>query len=375
MMKKHFLFTFFFLLGSTLIYAQIGNVVEKFNMPVGQIESSGLIFYNGKLITHNDSGGENKLFELDTITGLVTREVTVANATNIDWEDITQDDGYIYVGDIGNNSGNRTDLVIYKIAKLDYDISDTVSAAFIAFSYVNQTDFTPAPNNTVWDAEALLSSSDTSLLLFSKDWVSGTALAYTISKTPGSYALLPMTTSLANSGLITGATFNPLSSSVFLTGYSALLMPFVWQLKDFDFTDVFSGINSQYFLTSLSFEQLEALCYVDANNYLASSESFNIPPFSDVAKLIAFKDVSGVSASTDIALAAVKVYPNPVASLLYVEVLEPIQVILINSVGQVVLQENIFFSADLDMAIFSKGVYTLKLISEEEIITKRIVKI
>jgi len=35
-------------------------------------ETSGLIYLNGKLITHNDSGGEPALYELDTITGNVT---------------------------------------------------------------------------------------------------------------------------------------------------------------------------------------------------------------------------------------------------------------------------------------------------------------
>ena len=36
-------------------------------------ESSGLVFLNNDLITFNDSGGNNSLYEIDTINGEVTR--------------------------------------------------------------------------------------------------------------------------------------------------------------------------------------------------------------------------------------------------------------------------------------------------------------
>ena len=124
-----------FILGTFTGIAQIVNVEEKFDLPTILSESSGAIFFNDKLIIHNDSGNENKLHELDTITAAVTRTVTVTNATNTDWEDIAQDDLSIYIGDIGNNSGNRTNLKIYKILKSDYQNSTNVTAEIINFSY------------------------------------------------------------------------------------------------------------------------------------------------------------------------------------------------------------------------------------------------
>ena len=78
-------------------------------------ESSGMIFLDGRTITHNDSGGGAILFEVDQQTCKVTRQVAIANATNRDWEDIEQDGTYIYIGDIGNNNGTRQDLKIYRI--------------------------------------------------------------------------------------------------------------------------------------------------------------------------------------------------------------------------------------------------------------------
>jgi hypothetical protein len=66
-------------------------------------ENSGLIFYNGNIITHNDSGDQANLYEISASTGAIIRTVAITNATNMDWEDIAQDASYIYIGDIGNN--------------------------------------------------------------------------------------------------------------------------------------------------------------------------------------------------------------------------------------------------------------------------------
>ena len=41
----------------------------------------------------------------------------MSNIKNTDWEEISQDKDFIYIGDIGNNSGNRDDLKIYRAGK------------------------------------------------------------------------------------------------------------------------------------------------------------------------------------------------------------------------------------------------------------------
>ena len=58
-------------------------------------ETSGLLYLNNTLITHNDSATTNQLFDVDAETGSVTRTVTITNVTNTDWEDLTHDDTYI----------------------------------------------------------------------------------------------------------------------------------------------------------------------------------------------------------------------------------------------------------------------------------------
>jgi hypothetical protein len=57
-------------------------------------ETSGLVFYNDKIITHNNSGNEGNLYEISGTTGTIIRTVTITNPTNVDWEDITQDASY-----------------------------------------------------------------------------------------------------------------------------------------------------------------------------------------------------------------------------------------------------------------------------------------
>jgi hypothetical protein len=281
--------------------AQINTAEEKFALPDTLDESSGAIFFNGKLIAHNDSGGENKLFELDTISGSITRTVTISNATNVDWEDVTQDEDFIYVGDIGNNNGNRTDLKIYKIDKSDYLNATTVTAQTIDFDYANQSDFTSNPNNTEWDAEALISIDQNNLVLFSKNWVNNQSSAYLIPKSPGTYSISPMATTYNSGGLITGGTYNTTTEKLFLVGYQPIsagfsaLEAFVSISENFTSDDIFSGTNTQFYLSAFGQEQAEAITYVNTNRYLITSESFSFTQlgftFSDYGKLIAFNEI------------------------------------------------------------------------------------
>jgi len=131
-------------------------------LPSSVKETSGLLYLHQRIITHNDSGGNAELYEIDPATGNVTRTVAVNNATNVDWEAICADDEYLYIGDFGNNAGSRTDLKIYRIRQSDYlEIdNDEVSAEVIHFAYADQTDFTPTNYTTNFDAEAFVALED-----------------------------------------------------------------------------------------------------------------------------------------------------------------------------------------------------------------------
>lgn len=370
----------FYFLSLMVAFAQISNVEEAFLLPSSLTESSGAIFFNNKLITHNDSGGENKLYEIDLNSGLVTRAVTISNATNVDWEDITQDDTSIYIGDIGNNNGTRTDLKIYKISKSDYISSINITAETISYNYSDQTDFTSNPNNTIWDAEALISFDANNLMLFSKNWVDGVTKAYAIPKTPtitNAYLVSPQLTTLNSGGLVTGGTYNTFTGKLYLVGYDEVLQPFVWVSEAFSANAIFSGTNTQTQLSSLGQEQAEAITFVDENSYLVTSESFSISvgPFtaSDDAKLISFSTNDQTLSNTPIDnVNDVVLYPNPVSLILNIEGSGFSSIEIFDTkLTQLYSGKD----AIIDMSAFSHGIYIVKVrLNSNRIVIKKIIK-
>jgi len=93
-------------------------------------ETSGLIFFDNLLWTHNDDY-DTTLYGIDTL-GKIQKKIVLDKVKSHDWEEISQDSSYLYLGDFGNNAtGNRTDLHILKIEKKSFleghPIVDTIS--------------------------------------------------------------------------------------------------------------------------------------------------------------------------------------------------------------------------------------------------------
>lgn len=163
----------FFFACSMISQAQTLHVKPEFitKLPPRLNETSGLVFFDGNLWTINDSGNPPELFSIDTANGNILRALRISNADNKDWESLTQDDSSLYIGDFGNNYGNRTDLRILKISKADLlsPSADSVRADCINYSYPDQTRFAPGLNKNNFDCEAFIFYND-SLHLFSKNW-------------------------------------------------------------------------------------------------------------------------------------------------------------------------------------------------------------
>lgn len=72
----------------------------------------------GYFWTHNDSGGKNEVYLLDS-KGKLVSSVKLKGCFNRDWEDIAENIGpggkhYVYVGDIGNNLKLRIPMQIFR---------------------------------------------------------------------------------------------------------------------------------------------------------------------------------------------------------------------------------------------------------------------
>ncbi|WP_445382012.1 hypothetical protein [Robiginitalea sp. IMCC43444] len=240
------------------------------NLPPQVNESSGLLLAGDMLISHNDSGNEPLLYELDTVSLQIVRQVQIANAFNTDWEDLAQDEEFLYIADIGNNSGTRTDLKILKVSKTDFKSDNTVNADVISYAYEDQTDF-DGNGNSDWDAEALIAQGD-SLYIFTKQWQSLGTVVYSLPKTPGNFQARRIAEFPLN-GLITGADITSTGDRIVILGYSTQLQPFIFTISSIGSSN-FPG-NFEKYMLPIGFAQAEGVALGDREWLYVSSEEFS----------------------------------------------------------------------------------------------------
>lgn len=245
------------------------------NLPPLVNETSGLIYWNGGFWTHNDSGGEPSIYKIDSISGNVIQTIKLNGATNIDWEELAQDENFIYVGDFGNNLGTRTDLIIYKIGKDDIPdkVDTSINVEVIKFAYGDQNDFSYKNLGNDYDCEAMISFKD-SLYLFSKNWVDLECRLYALPKQPGNYFIYPID-DFNSDGLITGASFDTENKRLILCGYKNY-RPFVWAFDNFWRNDFFGGNKRRFSFPELIAVQTEGITYVENGVYFISAEKTKI---------------------------------------------------------------------------------------------------
>lgn len=360
--------------------AQTVSTSDKFNLPESISETSGLILYNNKLITHNDSGNAAKLYEINTTNGSITRTVTISNATNIDWEDIAQDDTYIYIGDIGNNSGSRTDLKLYRILKSDYDASTIITADIINYSYADQTDFTSNLNNNNWDAEAFVVYDDY-ILIFSKNWINNEVDVYAIPKIIGSHNANKVSNYNAQ-GLVTGADRVD-SNKIYLSGYSASnITPFLIEIYDLNIStpsnlDVFLNSNTVKLDNFLPFgNQVEGISFIESDG---STDTLYISNEKLVVSVLTFPSklrelaIDNSTLSSDLIAKdeQIIIHPNPfINQITLTKIVDEIKIY--NSIGSCVLSKK---TTDyIDTSNLSPGFYIILIQDEDNSITKKMIK-
>jgi len=206
------------------------------DLPASSQETSGLAYFNAGLWSLNDTDNPNEIYEIDTLSGEVLRTVVLDTFRNVDWEEMAENASYLYVGDFGNNIGNRRDLRILRVAKTALS-NDTVDVQEIRFTFSDQTDFSQNPNNHNFDCEAFIYHGD-SLHLFTKNWVDNQTRHYTLSAEPGDHVARLKSTFNAN-GLITAADINE-EGVIVLLGYQGV-NNFLWLLFDYPGDQFFEG--------------------------------------------------------------------------------------------------------------------------------------
>lgn len=310
-------------------------------------ESSGLLVLDGRGITHNDSGNEPKLFVIDLNSGYVVRSVFVRNTPNVDWEDISRDDQYLFVGDFGNNLGNRTNLRILRIEIDSFLLKDTVEADFISFDYKDQTSFTSAPFETNYDAEALISYGD-SLFIFTKQWGNFKTRVYSLPKIPGDYSISAID-SLDTNFMVTGADTDESSDLAGIVGYNfsrAFFIPLPieelgnWSSYTFDVFPLETSGSMQ--VEALGFDEF-------GTGYFTSEDN----PFGDASLYKIMRKSSG-EALVELDNRNI-VYPNPALDLVYFKNLVFTEVVLYSSLG--IIAGRFDSSPSINISHLEKGIY------------------
>lgn len=348
-------------------------------------ESSGLLYTGGKLWTLNDSGNTPELFRLDSATGRVLQQVRLSNAANIDWEDLTATAQYVYVGDFGNNNGNRRDLRILRVAQADLGPAATAATAEeINFSYPDQADFTPRPNQHNYDCEAFFFAND-SLHLFTKDWADLQTRYYTVPAQPGAHVAHLKATFNVN-GLVTAAARNAAGSVVGLLGYNAHDgATFLWLLSGYRGTEFLQANKRRIELPNAVFiGQAEGLCFVSNTRVFVSNERLsnilvNIPPQLYALRLGSWLPAS-VLATKNTTAASKLVFnavPNPATHTLRISRTSPeaARLVLHDLLGRTVLTETLpagRLTRSLDLGAIAPGQYTLLLESSRGVFSQKV---
>jgi len=237
-------------------------------------ENSGLIRVGNFLYSFNDSGSDAKIYELDT-TGAVQRSIVLTGATNVDWEAITSNSTHVFIGDFGNNSGNRQNLCVYRFLKSDL-LLDTIVAEKLPFYWSDQVQFNAQANAHNFDCEAFVARED-SLVLFSKNWLNLYTRRYVLPVYWTDTIAAMVQDSFFVDGLITDASLSPDQSRTFLLGYknngNNFYTSFIWNLWDYSNGQVFSGNKRRIEIGNvLNVSQTEGIALTSNESGYVSSE-------------------------------------------------------------------------------------------------------
>ncbi len=330
-------------------------------LPPELYESSGIETTSpNEVWTFNDSGGQPELYLCDTF-GTLQRTVFIAEAWNRDWEDITQDDeGNFYIGNIGNNANDATDLTIFKIPNPTTAPTDTVLAEVISFAYADQASFPPPSDSLNYDCEALMWFDD-HLYLSTKNRTEpfdGYTHLYRLPATPGEH-LAERISSFNTEGTVqlldwvTAGDISPDGSQLVL-----LTTDKVWLFYDFEGDDFFSGEALRIDLPFPS--KKEAICYAtDSRLYITDEDVGGI-----IGRQLYALDITGLpNATSEAPTEEWLAFPNPTSGLLSFSGLgySPKEIAIHTIDGQLLQQQTWAPGQLIDLGDYPSGVYLITL--------------
>ncbi|WP_343695112.1 hypothetical protein [Flavobacterium sp.] len=275
-MRKSFLIAVSIVLLACQQQSGSSDLKTLYSLPKKLKEVSGIAYFpeTNLLYTLEDSGNKNAIYAINS-KGKLDKTITISNASNVDWEDITRDKtGNIYIGDFGNNDNERRDLCIYKVAKNQLN-KDVASAEYkVSFSYPEQTEFPPKKKEMFYDVEGFFEQNGY-FYLFTKNrskGFDGTAFIYKIKNAKGTQKAVKIgefkTCSNYNHCVLTSATISPDGKKVVLLSHDKIVL-----FKGFKGDLFHKGTQTEISLNH--FSQKEAIVFKDNNTLLIADEKTN----------------------------------------------------------------------------------------------------
>lgn len=234
------------------------KITQLGQLPSALRETSGLAHgpTHDSFWTHNDGGNPAELYQINT-NGTLQETLPLPHLTNTDWEDLAEDNqGNLYIADIGNNAQQRQNLRIYKLNPNTPQRYET-----IGLRYADQEAF-PSPTRN-FDCEAMAWHKG-KLYLFSKNWsrTNHTVKLYTLPDTPGEYALWPQDSTTIDA-MVTGADISPDGQKLALVTYGKVLL-----------FDISEGVNFNKPLECIKtgHGQTEAVLFLNNDDFIFTNE-------------------------------------------------------------------------------------------------------
>lgn len=258
-----------FILQSCTNHGQL-NLIEK--LPQKLKENSGIVSYSKSSAWFiEDKGNSDNIYKTD-FKGNIIQQFDIKNAKNIDWEDLSKDTaGNLYIGDFGNNSNTRKNLVILKLPNPEIEKGGKINAKAIRFNYPEQQEFPPQRSELLYDAEAFFHHAG-HLYIFTKSRTNpftGETLIYTVPDKKGNYeAKLVGKINLCDDWdtcRVTSAAISPDGKTIVLLSYGKL-----WIITDFSINALPKGSIKEIDLGIRT--QLESVCFTNNKTLLLSDE-------------------------------------------------------------------------------------------------------
>lgn len=214
-------------------------------------ESSGLLYRSSDstLLSHNDSGGASSLYRID-LSGKLLSTYPIEQATNVDWEDLSQDEkGNVYIADIGNNAHHNRALWVYQVMG---DLEKVLMKIPVLYPQ----------KQVVPDAEAMFVAND-SLYIFTKNWhQSGTDLY--VRKISAHTDTLQHKAHIQLRTPVTGAAISPKKNKFVLISYGKIYYFRIIE-RQIDFSNPLYCIKFPH-------KQTESIAFLDENVVIITNE-------------------------------------------------------------------------------------------------------